>query len=85
MYPVRYRFGLHGSWPKGMLGLLKACGIQLGPVNAGYNRKDFRNQPRVTTKGDQGLQTIFASLVKVNKTICLKSQNWYENPAACQG
>jgi transposase len=54
-------------------GLLKAYGIRLGPVNAGYSRKSFRDQVGTAIKGDQSLQIIFASLITVHETVCLES------------
>lgn len=65
---IRIRMDIEGQ----ARGLLKAYGIRLGPVNAGYSRKSFRDQLAVAIKGDQHLQMIFASLIAVHETVCLE-------------
>lgn len=54
-------------------GLLKAYGIRLGPVNAGYSRKSFRDQLEMAIKGVPSLEMIFASLIAVHETVCLET------------
>ena len=46
---IRIRMDIEGQ----VRGLLKAYGIRLGPVNAGYSRKSFRDQLGTAIKGDQ--------------------------------
>ena len=65
---IRIRMDIEGQ----VRGLLKAYGIRLGPVNAGYSRKSFRDQLGTAIKGDQSLQMIFASLITVHETVCLE-------------
>jgi transposase len=65
---IRIRMDIEGQ----MRGFLKANGIRLGPVNAGYSRKSFRDQLATAIKGDQHLQMIFASLIAVHETVCLE-------------
>jgi len=51
-------------------GLLKAYGIRLGPVNAGYSRQSFRDQLAAAIKGVPSLEMIFGSLIAVHETVC---------------
>ncbi len=54
-------------------GILKTYGIRLGPVNAGYSRKSFRDQLGAAIRGDASLEMIFASLIAVHETVCLEA------------
>ena len=65
---IRIRMDIEGQ----VRGLLKAYGIRLGQVNAGYSRKSFRDQLGAAIKGEQSLQMIFASLITVHETVCLE-------------
>jgi transposase len=49
---------------------LKAYGIRLGPVNAGYSRQSFRDQLAAAIKGVPSLEMIFGSLIAVHETVC---------------
>ena len=53
--------------------LLKAYGIRLGPVNAGYSRQSFGDQLAAAINGDQTLEVIFGSLIAVHDTVCLEA------------
>ncbi|MCK0104095.1 transposase [Pseudohalocynthiibacter aestuariivivens] len=48
---IRIRMDIEGQ----VRGLLKAYGIRLGPINAGYSRRSFRDQLGAAIKGDQSL------------------------------
>jgi len=66
---IRIRMDIEGQ----VRGLLKAYGIRLGPVNAGYSRQSFRDQLGVAIKGEPSLEMIFASLIAVHETVCLEA------------
>ena len=66
---IRIRMDIEGQ----VRGLLKAYGIRLGPVNAGYSRKSFRDQLWLAIKGVPSLEMIFASLITVHETVCLET------------
>ena len=66
---IRIRMDIEGQ----VRGLLKAYGIGLGPVNAGYSRKSFRDQLGLAIKGVPSLEMIFASLIAVHETVCLET------------
>lgn len=66
---IRIRMDIEGQ----VRGILKTYGIRLGPVNAGYSRKSFRDQLGAAIKGDPSLEMIFASLLAVHETVCLEA------------
>lgn len=66
---IRIRMDIEGQ----VRGILKTYGIRLGPVNAGYSRKGFRDQLSTAVAGDPSLEMIFASLIAVHKTVCLEA------------
>ena len=51
-------------------GILKTFGIRLGPVRAGWSRKNFRDQLSEVVADDPILETVFASLIAVHETVC---------------
>ncbi|MEO0821523.1 MAG: transposase, partial [Pseudomonadota bacterium] len=51
-------------------GILKTFGIRLGPVRAGWSRKNFRDQLSEIVAGDPILEAVFASLIAVHETVC---------------
>ncbi len=51
-------------------GILKTFGLRLGPVRAGWSRRDFRDQLSEVVSGDPILETVFASLIAVHETVC---------------
>lgn len=51
-------------------GILKTFGIRLGPVRAGWSRRDFRDQLSEIVSGDPILEAVFASLIAVHETVC---------------
>jgi transposase len=66
---IRIRMDIEGQ----VRCLLKAYGIRLGPVNAGYSRQSFRDQLAAAIKGVPSLEMIFASLIAVHETVCLET------------
>ena len=66
---IRIRMDIEGQ----VRGLLKAYGLRLGPVNAGYSRQSFRDQLGVAIKGNSDMEMIFASLITVHETVCLET------------
>ena len=66
---IRIRMDIEGQ----TRGLLKAYGVRLGPVNAGYSRQSFRDQLGAAINGDPNLEMIFASLIAVHETVCLEA------------
>lgn len=51
-------------------GILKTFGIRLGPVRAGWSRRNFRDQLSGIVSGDPILEAVFASLIAVHDTVC---------------
>ena len=51
-------------------GILKTFGIRLGPVRAGWSRRNFRDQLTEIVSGDPILEAVFASLIAVHETVC---------------
>lgn len=51
-------------------GILKTFGIRLGPVRAGWSRRNFRDRLSEIVAGDPILEVVFTSLTAVHETIC---------------
>ena len=51
-------------------GILKTFGIRLGPVRAGWSRRNFRDQLSEIVAGDPILEVVFAALIAVHETVC---------------
>lgn len=51
-------------------GILKTFGIRLGPVRAGWSRRNFRDQRSQIVSGDPILEAVFTSLIAVHETDC---------------
>jgi transposase len=63
---IRIRMDIEGQ----ARGILKTFGIQLGPVRAGWSRRNFRDQLSKIVSGDPILEAVFASLIAVHETVC---------------
>lgn len=63
---IRIRMDIEGQ----ARGILKTFGIRLGPVRAGWSRRNFREQLAEIVSGDPILEAVFASLIAVHETVC---------------
>ncbi len=63
---IRIRMDIEGQ----CRGILKTFGIRLGPVRAGWSRRNFRDQLTQIVTGDPILEAVFASLIAVHETVC---------------
>ncbi len=63
---IRIRMDIEGQ----ARGILKTFGIRLGPVRAGWSRRNFRDQLAEIVSGDPILEAVFALLIAVHKSVC---------------